>query len=130
MNEFLEKLLNWAAASPTKWDAINEISRCVFCDAASAWGESHDPDCLHLQALAAQSENRDKDVTQLVSFENNDDEMLPLTVCVCGAEYPAWEFILGIYRDMARKCACGRRLYFSNGIRVYEVVDSPVAKTG
>jgi DNA-directed RNA polymerase subunit RPC12/RpoP len=64
----------------------------------------------------------DKDITAEVSFYDNDGDSLPLTRCACGAKFPAWEFILGTYADMAHTCPhCGRRLYFRNSIRVFEV---------
>ena len=64
----------------------------------------------------------DKDVTAEVAFWGNDGDTLPLTRCACGAEFPAWDFILSVYADLARQCPrCGRRMYFRNDIRVYEV---------
>ena len=62
------------------------------------------------------------DVTDQVDFHLNDGEALPLTRCVCGKKFPAWDFILGMYEDMPHTCPeCGRRLYFKPSIRVYEV---------
>jgi len=69
----------------------------------------------------------DKDVTDFVEFSNNDDEVLPLTKCVCGQKFGAWSFHLSIYRDHADPCPnCGRRLYFLLDIKVYEVRDTEV----
>ena len=63
-----------------------------------------------------------KDVTNLVDFSGNDDECLPITKCVCGATFCAWEFIISIYSDTPYRCPkCDRGLYFSLGIRVYEI---------
>jgi hypothetical protein len=63
-----------------------------------------------------------KDVTDLVWFSNNDDELLPITQCVCGAKYVTWDFVISIYPEDAYECpACHRKLYFSLGITVYEV---------
>lgn len=63
-----------------------------------------------------------RDITELVEFQNNDDEYLPLTKCACGAKFKPWEFALGIYEDMPKTCPeCGRRMIFSISIRVYEV---------
>lgn len=67
---------------------------------------------------------QDKDITNLVDFQNNDDEHLPLTKCACGHEFPAWEFMISIYRDDASKCPfCNRKMYFRLSIRVFEVID-------
>lgn len=63
----------------------------------------------------------DRDVTDQMDFENNDDECLPVTKCVCGATFATWTFIISIYSDDPYKCPeCGRGLYFSLRIRVYE----------
>lgn len=65
-----------------------------------------------------------QDVTHLVDFELNDDELLPLTRCVCGATFQAWTFTLGVYDDDPNECDyCGRKLYFRPEIHVYEVQD-------
>lgn len=68
----------------------------------------------------------DLDVTDKVSFGNNDDESLPLTKCVCGQKFDEWEFIISIYpKDEAYACPnCKRRLYFRNTIRVFQAVDN------
>ncbi len=68
-----------------------------------------------------------QDVTDSVDFENNDDECLPLTKCVCGQKFEAWDFIISIYNDseLIHKCPkCGRGFIFSNEIRVYQVFPS------
>jgi len=63
----------------------------------------------------------DKDITNLVDFNGNDDEYLPLTECVCGQRFEPWKFIISIYRDTPKECPnCKRKLYFKMGIRVYE----------
>ena len=64
------------------------------------------------------------DVTKQVRFEGNDDELLPITQCVCGAKFNPWEFIIGIYKDDPYKCPmCGAKLYFTWDITVYEIED-------
>lgn len=69
----------------------------------------------------------DIDVTTLVEFDSNDDEVLPLRKCVCGTRFPPWKLTLSIYRDMPVSCpTCGRQLYFTATIHVYEIVASPV----
>lgn len=66
------------------------------------------------------------DVTDLVSFQNNDDELLPLTLCVCGATFKPWDFTLGIYPDSPSTCDhCGRAFIFTFEIHVYEVDPPP-----
>lgn len=64
------------------------------------------------------------DVTKDVAFENNDDESLPLTRCLCGATWRPWNGpILSVYDDQPTSCgACGREFYFSNQIHVYQVI--------
>jgi hypothetical protein len=64
------------------------------------------------------------DVTDKVNFENNDDECLPLTKCVCGKEFNAWGFIISIYDNSAEECPnCHRKFYFRNNINIYEIVE-------
>ena len=70
----------------------------------------------------------DKDVTGLVDYENNDDESLPITKCVCGRQFTPWDFIISIYRDHPDRCIeCGAKLYFQLGIRVYQVDETQVS---
>lgn len=65
----------------------------------------------------------DIDITDLVEFGNNDGECLPIMRCVCGNEFYYWKFIISIYRDDPYHCdACGRGLYFTCAIRVFERV--------
>lgn len=68
----------------------------------------------------------DKDITASVQFGYSDDEYLPLTKCACGRVFPSWAFVLGVYRDRPQTCPqCGRKLYFSVSITVYEIVPEP-----
>lgn len=65
-----------------------------------------------------------RDVTDLVNFNNPDDECLPITKCVCGQEFPSWAFIISIYPDTPYRCSnCERKLYFSSSVKVFEVLD-------
>jgi len=67
----------------------------------------------------------DKDITNQVGFGDLDGECLSLIKCVCGIEFPYWEFVLSIYRDSPSECeGCGRKLYFHNRISVYEVIEN------
>jgi len=69
------------------------------------------------------------DVTASVDFENNDDECLPLTRCVCGKNFRAWDFIVSIYGDpeLVNRCPrCGRGYIFTNEIRIYQVYPSVI----
>jgi len=62
-----------------------------------------------------------KDITNEVEFNLNDDELLPLTKCVCGKEFMPWSFVLGVYEDSPTPCPeCKRKMYFRIEIRVYE----------
>jgi len=66
----------------------------------------------------------DKDITNKVKFELNDDECLPLIECVCGKIFTAWDFILGMGRDSAGVCsACGRKMYFTVEIKIFEKIE-------
>ena len=66
----------------------------------------------------------DTDITNLVDFGDIDGESIPLTKCACGQHYDSWRFIVSIYRNDPAKCdGCGRKLYFSLSIRVFEVVE-------
>ena len=64
-----------------------------------------------------------KDVTSLVEVGSIDDELIPITKCVCGATFKNWGgFVISIYEDMPYRCPkCGRGLYFSIELHVYEV---------
>lgn len=64
-----------------------------------------------------------KDVTKFVEFDNNDDESLPVTKCVCGKRFRLWEWSISIYDDDPTECPhCGAKLYFRNNICVYQVL--------
>jgi len=66
----------------------------------------------------------DKDVTDVVMWGDNDSEALPILLCACGAEFVPWEHIISVYRDGAYPCPkCGRKLYFTMSIKVFEVVE-------
>lgn len=66
----------------------------------------------------------ERDVTPQTRFGNSDDELLPLTRCVCGQTFKLWELTLSVYADdPTRMDCCGRRLYFSNNVRILEVTD-------
>lgn len=70
----------------------------------------------------------DRDVTELVRRGYVDDEHMPIEKCVCGAEFKSWTFNISIYRDSPHECQkCGRKLYFTMSVRVFEVVDTPLA---
>lgn len=61
------------------------------------------------------------DVTERVGFQEPDSECLPLTRCVCGAEFRPWQQCVSIYVENAWECPkCKRRLLFSNVVRVFE----------
>ena len=70
----------------------------------------------------------DKDITDQVKVGLIDGECLPLEVCACGLKFDNWECVLSIERDAFFQCDCGRKLYFSNKITVYEIVESRESK--
>jgi DNA-directed RNA polymerase subunit RPC12/RpoP len=62
------------------------------------------------------------DVTESVNFGSNDEEILPLTRCVCGKEFDYWGFVLNIYPTNPAQCpSCKRKLFFAVNIAVYEI---------
>lgn len=62
------------------------------------------------------------DVTDKVDYTWPDDESLPITKCVCGAVFRAWEFPIHIYADHPMECPkCGRKLFYRQAIQVFEV---------
>ena len=63
----------------------------------------------------------DKDITNDVEFELNDDDCLPLTKCVCGKTFGFWNFVLGMDGEDCSKCPeCKREMYFLIKIMVFE----------
>ena len=66
------------------------------------------------------------DVTDRVEFQANDAEALPLTKCICGAKFPAWQEILTIYPENSPwECPqCGAKLFFDFAIRVFQISGS------
>lgn len=68
-----------------------------------------------------------KDVSKYMEYNvlDIDGELLPITKCLCGAEFGYWEFILGVYEDTAKSCPkCGIKFYFEHaGVRIYTVKD-------
>ncbi len=68
---------------------------------------------------------QDIDVTDSVEVGGIDGELMPLEKCVCGKQFDYWDFILKNERDRTNDCpACGRRLYFSVKVSVFEVRDA------
>lgn len=62
-------------------------------------------------------------VTGEFEFALNDDELLPIKKCSCGARFPLWHFSIGIYPDDPSECPeCGRKFYWRTHIEVIEVV--------
>ena len=77
--------------------------------------------------LIKEGDMPDRDVTDLIKRGYVDDECMPIEKCVCGAEFKSWTFIISIYKDHAYECPkCGRKLYFTMRVRVFEVVDTPL----
>jgi hypothetical protein len=65
----------------------------------------------------------DKDITKDCEYYDNDGDCLPLLKCACGETFDAWDFILSTERDRPHACRCGRRLYFTNAITIYEILE-------
>lgn len=62
------------------------------------------------------------DVTNSVDFLNPDDECLLITKCVCGVKFDGWEFNISIYQEDPYECPnCKAKLFFSNGVKVYQI---------
>lgn len=62
------------------------------------------------------------DVTDKIELGSVDDELVPITKCVCGAEFEWWHFYISIYPDTPYGCPkCGREFYFENTVKVYQV---------
>ena len=66
-----------------------------------------------------------KDITKDVEWGDNDGESLPILKCICGQEFDGWgDFTISVYRDKPDECpSCGRKLFFSIQIKVYEVTE-------
>ncbi len=70
-----------------------------------------------------------KEVTNLVEIGSLYEEMLPVTKCVCGAQFGAWwdkapffDINTCVFDPDIHHCPkCGRGLYFSVDIHVYEI---------
>lgn len=67
-----------------------------------------------------------REVTNLVKFNDKDNEFLSISKCMCGKEFNSWEFSISIYPESIHPCPnCGREMYFKSyiNIKVYEFVD-------
>jgi len=77
--------------------------------------------------LIKEGDMPDLDVTDLVKRGYANYEYMPIKKCVCGAKFDGWDFKISIYRKDAYECPkCGRKFYFQQTIRVFEVVDTPL----
>ena len=67
-----------------------------------------------------------KDVTAEVQTGEIDGESLPVTRCLCGMEWHAWEGpILSVYGDDPYECPeCHVKLFFSNAVTVYALAET------
>jgi hypothetical protein len=66
------------------------------------------------------------DITKDIDYDSYgpDGECLPLTKCKCGQIFEAWTFNISMGEDSTTECpSCGRKLFFLNSLRVYEVQD-------
>jgi hypothetical protein len=69
----------------------------------------------------------DKNVIDHMWFGfTDDDELLPVEECACGATFQPWEWYISIYRDMAYPCPkCGHKFYWGDG-GVWEITENMV----
>lgn len=63
------------------------------------------------------------DISKDCDWRFPDDEALPVTKCKCGKEFIPWDFVISIYPDTETKCPCGKKLYFTQEIHIYEVIE-------
>jgi DNA-directed RNA polymerase subunit RPC12/RpoP len=67
------------------------------------------------------------DVTEIVDFvavQNTDDDIIPITMCVCGKRFEPNQFSISMYEKNPYECPeCGAKLFFGNAVRVYQVVE-------
>lgn len=64
------------------------------------------------------------DVTKDLDWNNPDDECLPVTKCVCGAEFSPWKFFISIYDDTPYACPkCGSKFFWRSSIKIFQVVE-------
>ena len=62
------------------------------------------------------------DITSKVSIGSIDGNKLSVARCVCGARFDFWDYVIGAHAESAKPCpACGRRLYFTVVLKIYEV---------
>jgi len=65
---------------------------------------------------------RDKDITDLVSYDLPDGDCLPVNKCAYGHAYESWDFILMADRETPTTCKyCGRSMYFKLSICIMEI---------
>lgn len=65
-----------------------------------------------------------KEVTNKVEFGLPDDESLPMLECVCGKEFSSWEWYISMDENWTHKCPnCGAKLYFTQEIRVWQIIN-------
>ena len=64
-----------------------------------------------------------RNVTRKVRFGESEGESLSILECICGETFDHYDFVIGIYDDMAKPCVCGRKYVFSNKVTVFQVVD-------
>jgi hypothetical protein len=66
------------------------------------------------------------DVTDKTDFGFNDDEVLPLTQCVCGTKFAPWAAILHLPSEEPWQCPnCQAKLTFRVTIRVFKITNNP-----
>jgi len=65
------------------------------------------------------------DITNQVEFDDNDGDSLPFKKCACGKKFGLWDCILHTDHNDPWECShCSRKLYFTNKITVYEIINA------
>ena len=65
-------------------------------------------------------------ITDKVRFGLNDAEFLPIERCICGKTFGHWDFFIDSDPKHPTACpACGRKMWFSVGITVWQEVTPP-----
>jgi len=65
---------------------------------------------------------RRTNVTPYFRYGDIDGELLPITRCICGAEWKPWSGMVLDWNDPTECPECGRKFTWSTSITIYEVL--------